>query len=239
MRSGTLPKTSSINVMRYYDFFKDLLKSGKDVIYMDMSKEISGAYNNSLIAKEMIQNEFPDQRLTIIDTGSIAIGLGLLIKECVALKESGADYDEVVMYADEIKGKIAHCFMVENLRWLQAGGRISNASAVVGTLMAIKPLIYVDEEGKLIASRKVHGRKKAVHALIASIKENTSSTEGLKVLIAHADCGADAEQMKQAIRETYPDIGEITIYELGPTIGCHVGPDFLACAYIANGRKPL
>lgn len=236
MRENKLPNTSQINLYSYFEFFMKLLATGKPVIYADMTKMISGSYANSLQAAEMIKQEHPEYQLTIIDTRCVTTGLGLLIREMVEQRDAGKLYEEVIEYANDTKFHIVHRFMIEKLKWLQRGGRLSNASVIVGSLLLIKPLIYIPEDGSLVAYDKVRGRRRAIKALVEAIGNDIGDPSGKEIIVCHADCLEDAEKMKEMIIEKYQGV-TVTIQELGAVIGCHVGPDFLSTVYKTEKQR--
>ena len=240
MRKGDLLKTSMINEFVYYDFFKSLLDTGKDVIFLDMSQKMSVSYENSRKAAERIAEEYPDRTLYVMDTRCISGGLGLLVHDMVRLMEEGKSFDEVVAWGEENKLKIAHRFTVDDLKYLKMGGRVSNASALVGTLLNVKPVLYVPEVGTLDVVQKVRGRKAALNSILSGILNDLSQVEtaGREMHILHADCLKDAEFIRDEVKKAYPDMGEITITSLGVVIGAHCGPGLLAIFYICNGRAP-
>ena len=198
MRKGDRLKTSMINEFIYYDFFKGLLDSGKDVIFLDMSNKMSVSFANANKAAEMIRPEYPKQRLYVMDTLCISGGLGLLVEHMVRLQEEGRSFDEVVAWGEENKLKIAHRFTVDDLNYLKAGGRVSNSAALVGSMLNIKPVLYVPDGGTLDVAKKV----------------------------------------RDAVRAAYPQVGEISITQLGVVIGAHCGPGLLTVFYLCSGRRP-
>lgn len=236
MREGKLPNTSQITAYAYYEFFKELLKEGKPVIFVDMDKAISNSYNNSLTGKEMVLEKIPDAHLYILDTKCITTGLGFLIKHMVRLRDEGKTCQEVIDWANGNSLKIAHRFLVDDLSWLRKGGRLSNASAFVGTLLAIKPLIYIPDDGTLVAYKKVHGRKKAVHELLESAAKEIDADKPCEIVLSHADCPEDGAKWRTMVQERFPN-ADVTLQELGPTIGCHIGPGFLSIVYLAEKRQ--
>jgi DegV family protein with EDD domain len=240
MRKGDLLKTSMINEFVYYDFFKSLLDTGKDVIFLDMSQKMSVSYENSRKAAERIAEEYHDRTLYVMDTRCISGGLGLLVHDMVRLMEEGKSFDEVVAWGEENKLKIAHRFTVDDLKYLKMGGRVSNASALVGTLLNVKPVLYVPEVGTLDVVQKVRGRKAALNSILSGILNDLAQVEtaGKEMHILHADCQKDAEFIRDEVKKAYPDMGEITITSLGVVIGAHCGPGLLAIFYICNGRAP-
>lgn len=237
MRNDQLPNTSQINYYAYYEFFMSLLQTGKPVIFADMTKAISGSYFNSVRAAEQIREEHPEYQLYIVDTRCVTFGLGMLIKGMAAEKEAGKSYEEVIQYAENTKLHIVHRFMIDQLKWLQRGGRLSNASTIVGSLLSIKPLIYIPDDGSLVAYAKVRGRKKAIRSLVDAIEKDIGDPSGKTLIVGHSDCQKDAEELAEKIKEKYPTLGNIEIIELGPVIGCHVGPDFLATVYYTEGKR--
>ena len=240
MRNGDRLKTSMINEFVYYDFFKGLLETGKDVIFLDMSREMSVSFVNANKAAEELQAEYPERRLYVMDTYCISGGLGLLVENMVTRAENGASFDEVVAWGEENKLKIAHRFTVDDLNYLKAGGRVSNASALVGSLLSIKPVLYVPDRGTLDVVKKARGRKAALKAITDGIIHDLSAVDptGTEIHILHADCMADAEHVRDTVRAAYPQLGEITITSLGVVIGAHCGPGLLAVFYLCGSRQP-
>ena len=241
MRAGDKLKTSMINEYTYYEFFKSLMEKGKDVLFLDMSQKMSASYMNSLAAAEKIREEFPSNRLYVMDTYCVSGGLGVLVKNIIERAENGASFDEAIDWGEKNKLKVAHRFTVDDLNYLKAGGRVSNAAALVGTILDVKPVLYVPDGGTLDVVKKVRGRKSALGTIIKSILSDLSKTEtrGAKIDILHADCIADAKLVADAIKEQYPEIGEISITSLGVTIGAHCGPGLLAVFYLCEERVPM
>ena len=240
MRSGDRLKTSMINEFVYADFFRGLLKRGKDVIFLDMSSKMSVSYANAAAAAELIKAEFPDRKLYLMDTRCISGGLGMLVDNMVRRAEAGMSYEEVIAWGEENKLRIAHRFTVDDLNYLKEGGRVSNASALVGSVLDIKPVLYVPDGGTLDVAQKVRGRKKALKAIIDGILHDLESvdTNGREMHILHADCLDDAEYVKSQVLAAHPDMGEITITSLGVVSGAHCGPGLLTVFYLCNGRQP-
>ena len=238
MRKGDILKTSQINEPAYEDFFRKLLSDGKDVLFLDMSEKMSVSFANCQSAAEIIRAEFPNRQLYVMDTRCISGGLGMLVMHCVDMMENGKSFDEVVAWGEENKLKIAHRFTVDDLNYLKRGGRVSNASALVGTMLSIKPVLYVPEAGTLDVVKKCIGRKKALHAILDGVLHDLSKTEtaGRDMLILNADCKEDAEFIRDEVKKAYPDFGEIRISSLGVVIGAHCGPGLLAVFYFCSER---
>ncbi len=240
MRQGDRLKTSMINEFVYYDFFKELLDQGKDVIFLDMSKEMSVSFANANKAAAEIRPLYPERRLYVMDTFCISGGLGTLVENMVERMEAGESFDELVAWGEANKLKIAHRFTVDDLNYLKVGGRVSNSAALVGSLLSIKPVLYVPDRGTLDVVKKARGRKAALKAIVDGVLHDMSKIDptGVRFHILHADCLSDAEQVRDAIRAAYPQVGEITITSLGVVIGAHCGPGLLTVFYLCDSRQP-
>lgn len=238
MRSGAILQTSMINTFCYYDFFKSLMDTGKDVIYLDMSKQMSKSFVNAEQAAAQIAEEYPNQHFYLMDTCCISGGLGLLVESMVRCKESGMSYDEVVAWGEENKLKIMHRFTVDDLNYLKRGGRVSNAAALVGSLLSVKPVLYVPDDGTLTVASKVRGRKAALAQIVEGIKRDIAEPDGQEIHILHADCLSDAEFIRDRILELYPGVGKVVITSLGVVIGAHCGPGLLTVFYFGSKRQP-
>ena len=241
MRNGDQLKTSMINEFVYYDFFKSLMDSGKDVIFLDMSQKMSASFANANLAAEKIRDEYPRQRLYVMDTRCISGGLGLLVEHMAERMEAGESFEQVIAWGEANKLKIAHRFTVDDLNYLKAGGRVSNAAALVGSVLGIKPVLYVPDGGTLDVVKKARGRKAALRAILDGVLHDLSKLEdptGLRIHILQADCRTDAEFLRDGIRAVYPHVGEITITSLGVVIGAHCGPGLLTVFYLCDGRSP-
>lgn len=234
MREGADISTSAINEFTYEEFFEGLIKDGKDVIFLDMSRPLSSSYRFCNDAIEELKETYPDRTIVNVDTCCVSGGLGMLVEKVMKLYEAGKSMQEVLDYIEEIKLTIAHRFTVDDLNWLKKGGRVSNASALVGTLLSIKPVLYVPDDGSLMAASKVRGRKPALNSVIESIKNDVPTEHVFR--INHADCLEDAEYVRDKLLEIYPD-ADITISGLGVVIGAHCGPGLVTVFYTTEKRK--
>ena len=240
MRHGDFLKTSMINEFTYYEFFKGLAEQGKDVIFLDMSREMSASYQHAQNAAEKIRRDYPQHRFYMMDTRCISGGLGTLVESMVENREAGMDYEAAIAWGEAHKLNIAHRFTVNDLKYLKAGGRVSNAAALVGTILNIKPVLYVPDRGTLDVAKKVRGRKAALQTILeGTVHDLTEAAPGGKVHILHADCLEDAEFVRDEIRKAVPSVGKITISALGVVIGAHCGPGLLTVFYYCGGRRPL
>jgi DegV family protein with EDD domain len=236
MRKGAMASTSMINSYAYHEFFKKLMDTGKDVIFLDMTRQISHSFISAGEAADQIHKEYPNQRFYLMDTLCVSGGLGMLVYYMVKLREAGRSFDETIKWAEANKLKIIHWFTVDNLNYLKRGGRVSNAAALVGSLLSIKPVLYVSDEGKLVVASKVRSRKTALLYIIARMKEDFTEPDGKEVFILHADCMRDAEFMREKILEAFPTVSKVTIMSLGAVIGAHCGPGLLTIFYLGNKR---
>ena len=240
MRNGDDLKTSMINEYAYYEFFKGLLDTGKDVLFLDMSEKMSVSFENANRAAEKVRAKYPDQRFYVMDTRCISGGLGMLVMDLVRRMEAGDSLNQVIAWGEAHRLKIAHRFTVDDLNYLKRGGRVSNASALVGSLLGIKPVLYVPDVGTLDVVKKARGRKAALNAIRDGVLSDLSQVEtaGAEMLILHADCLKDAEWVRDQVRAAHPELGEIAVGSLGVVIGAHTGPGLLAVFYLCAKRVP-
>ncbi|MCR5727164.1 MAG: DegV family protein [Lachnospiraceae bacterium] len=240
MRNGTLLNTAAINTYAYKEFFEEIIKERgeKNIVFLDMAKAMSASHKFAEEAIEELKEKFPKLEIVYVDTCCVSGGLGLLVMNVVRNYEAGLGYKEMLQWIEDNKFKIAHRFTVDDLSYLKRGGRVSNSAALVGTLLNIKPVLYVPNEGTLLVSSKVRGRKKALNTIIDSIKSEIGNPDGKEFLINHADCDEDAEYVRDKLKDAYPSIGEIHIQGLGVVIGAHCGPGLLAIFYMTSQRNP-
>jgi len=236
MRKGTILTTSMINTYTYHEFFKKLMDTGKDVIYLDMTKKISTSYTSAVEAAKQIQEEYPNQRFYNVDTLCVSGGLGLLVEKVVELRDAGKSYDEVIEWIEANKTKVIHRFTVDDLEYLKRGGRVSNAAALIGSLLSIKPVLYVPDDGTLTVCAKARGRKQALKRVLDSMKTDLVEPDGQTVHILHADCMADAQFMKDSIMAQFPTLKDVVISNLGVIIGAHCGPGLITIFYMGSDR---
>ena len=237
MRSGSMPTTSQANPEQAKEIFLACLSKGQDVLYLAFSSGLSGTCNSGRIAAAEIEEEqlYPDRKITVIDTLSASLGEGLLVHKAVQMKEAGKSMEEVAAWVEEHKLHLCHNFTVDDLFHLHRGGRVSKATAILGTMINIKPLLHVDDEGHLIAIGKVRGCKKSLSALVDRMGEQMKGFENTEVFISHGDCLEDAKYVEKLVRERF-GIEQFVIHEVGPTIGAHSGPGTMALFFMGNPR---
>lgn len=236
MRAGAMASTSMINTYSYIDFFRKLMETGKDVIFLDMTKRISHSFVNAREAAQQIKKEYPSRRLYVMDTLCVSGGLGMLLCNMVKLREEGASFEGNIDWAEKNKLKVIHWFTVNDLKYLKSGGRVSNSAAMIGTILSIKPILCVSDEGELVAVSKVRGRKAALMNIISRMKEDFPEPDGSEVFIHHADCEEDAQFVKKQILANFPTVSKVTLMSLGAVVGSHCGPGLLAVFYMGEKR---
>lgn len=237
MRNGSMPTTSQVNPENAKNIFLPYLKDGYDILHIAFSSGLSGSYNSTRIAAEELSEEFPDRKITIIDSLAASLGEGLLVHKAVMLKEQGADLDAVADWVEQNKLHIVHNFTVDDLFHLHRGGRVSKATAILGTMINVKPILHVDDEGHLIALSKVRGRKKSLQALVNSMEQQMGAYRSQNdiVFISHGDSLADAQYVADLVKQRF-GIESFLINYVGPTIGAHSGPGTIALFYMGDYR---
>lgn len=237
MRAGSMPSTAQVNPAEARQIFEPYLKEGKDVLHIAFSSGLSGTYNSCRIAAEELQEEYPDRRIAVVDSLAASLGQGLLVYLAQKKKEEGSDMDTVVRWVEENRNHIVHLFTVDDLNHLYRGGRVSKTTAVLGGMLNIKPVLHVDEEGKLIPVGKVRGRKKSILELASLMDQQIGSYKDScnTIFISHGDCLEDAEFLAAKIRAKYHIQTEIINY-VGAVIGAHSGPGTLALFFVGDKK---
>jgi len=238
MRAGADTKTAGLNVTDYEEFFRKLLKRGTDLLHITMSSGISGSYQAACIAAKEIQEEFPDQKVEIIDSLCICGGYGLLMEEVVRRKNTGEGFEELKTWILENRLRVRHWFFSSDLTFYIKGGRISKLSGIVGGIFEICPLMDVNREGKLVPRIRVRTKKKVIQEIVSKMKANVENdiSYRLPVLLHHSDCIDDCLQVKNLILNTFPNINELPVYSIGTTIGSHSGPGTVALFFWGTER---
>ena len=234
-KQGKYASTSQINVLEYEKYFEEALKEGKDVLYISFSSGMSGTYQTACLCKNELEESYPDNRIICIDSLCAAVGEGLLIKEVDKKKREGMSMDELVDWVENNKMNLCHWFTVDNFDHLKHGGRVSAVAATLGKTLNIKPLLRVDEEGKLRVVKKIRGRHKAMAAQVECIVKTWSPEISKSVVIGHGDDLKAAEELKEYVENKLPD-AEIYISDIGPIIGAHTGPGVMVLAFWGTGR---
>lgn len=237
MRNGSMPTTSQINPQAAKEAFEPILKEGNDILHIAFSSGLSGSYNSARIAGEELLEEYPQRKIIIVDSLCASLGEGLLLHKALEKKAQGLSVEETAKWCEEHKLNIVHSFTVDDLFHLYRGGRVSKTAAFLGTMLNLKPVLHVDDEGHLIPLSKVRGRKKSLQALVKAMEEQQGSYLGKNdiVFISHGDCLEDAEYVKSLVEEKF-GIHSFIINPVGAVIGAHSGPGTLALFFMGDRR---
>ena len=227
--------TSAVSIERFTRFFESFLQEGKDVLYLGFSSGLSGTYNASFVAMQELSERYPDRKIYSVNTLCASLGQGLLVYLCAKMRQNGADIDEVRDYAENNKPNLCHWFTVDDLFFLKRGGRINAATAVMGTMLSIKPVLHVDNKGKLINVTKSRGRKASLDELVSRMKASVIQPETQTCFICHGDCIDDANYVAERMK-TELGVPEVIIGYTGPVIAAHSGPGTLAVFYLGSER---
>ena len=235
MRAGRVAKTAAVNSESFKLAFEEYLKEGKDVLYIGFSSGLSSTYNAGRMAAESLKETYPDRKILHVDSKCASAGQGLLVYLAYEKMKSGASIEEVYEYTSAMAPKVSHWFTVDDLVYLKRGGRVSPAAAFFGNLIGIKPVLHVDDEGRLIPMLKVRGRKTSINAIADKYGESAEDPANGVVFISQADCMADAEALAAELKSRHGVDTQI-ITDVGAVIGSHSGPGTLALFFIAKER---
>jgi len=235
LRNGCKITTSLLNTHLFLEHFRQVLEQGQDVIYIAMSSGISGTYQAAVMAKEELEEEFPDRFVHIVDSRGCGFGSGLLAIRAAQLSKEGVPVRQAAALVDADVPHMCQYFTVDDLNFLKRSGRVSGATAMIGTVLNIKPILYCTEDGHIVSCGKVRGRKKAIEALVDMYAQKQVDAQDRLVAISHGDCLEDAEILAQRIRET-AEPKELIIVPHEPFSGAHVGPGMLAVFFYGKER---
>ncbi len=235
LRSGKMVTTSAIAMDRFVAEVEPELMDGKDVLYIGFSSGLSSTYTAGFVGAKELSEKYPDRKIYTVDTLAASMGQGLLVWYAVNMKKEGKTIEEVRDFIEENKLKLAHWFTVNDLFFLKRGGRVSAATAIVGTMLNIKPVMHVDDEGHLIKVTTARGRKNAINALFEKAKQTAIEPAGQTMFISHGDCIEDAEYLAEKLKSEL-SVKEVIISYVGPVIGAHSGPGTLALFFIGTNR---
>ena len=235
LRSGEVAKTSAVNPSRWSQVMEESLAAGKDVLVLAFSSGLSTTYQSAVIAAEELKDEYPDRKIQVIDTLCASMGQGLLVWYACKKRDEGLSLDEVAQWVLDNRLHLCHWFTVDDLMYLKRGGRISAATALVGTMLQIKPLLHVDDEGHLINMTKTRGRKAAIDAMVKKAQELGAGYDNSTMFISHGDCLSDAEYLSRQLKEKC-GVKDVVISYVGAVIGSHSGPGTLALFFLGSHR---
>ena len=235
LRRGEMATTSGVNVEQYTQALEPLLQAEKDVLILAFSSGLSTTYNSSAMAVEELKKKYPQRKLYTVDTLCASLGQGLLVWYAAQARARGGSIEEVRDWVEDHKLNVCHQFTVDDLYFLKRGGRISAATAVVGSMLQIKPVLHVDDQGHLVSMARIRGRQAALRALVDRMAQTSIDSGSLTVFISHGDCLEDAQTVADMVKQRF-GVQEILINRVGPVIGAHSGPGTVALFYIGTER---
>ena len=239
IRKGIIPITSALNPQNYLEIFEPFLKAGEDIIYVTFSSRMSGTFEFMKQAIDVLKEKYPERSIKYVDTLSISLGAGIVAYEAAIMHKRGATDDEIINFVEKFREEVTCYFIVDDLMHLKRGGRISSTSAVFGTLLGIKPVLCVDNDGRIVSVDKVNGRKKSILELVNKFKSLGENVADYPIGIMHADCEEDALFLKSKIEEIVGKDAQIWLQPVGPTVGTHCGPNTLGIAFHAKRRMEI
>ena len=237
MRQGAQTKTQQASIEDTEAVFREVLQQGKDLLHIAFSSGLSGTANAARLAADNLREEFPDRKIEVIDSLCASLGQGLLVDYALRMQQQGKTMEETAQWVKEHIQNLCHLFTVEDLKYLQRGGRISKTTALLGTMIGIKPVLHVDEQGKLVPIAKVRGRKQSIQDMVNRMEQQIGHFREEKqvIFISHGDCLEDANYLAGLVRERF-GYDEFLINSIGPTIGSHSGPGTLALFFLGETR---
>ena len=237
LRDGKTASTTQVTSFRYMEAWEPILKEGNDVLYMCLSSALSKSHDQSVLAAREAMEAYPDRKVIAIDSKAASLGQGLLAYYAAKARDEGKSLEETAAYIEDLITKLHHWIMADDLHHLRRGGRVSGASAFVGTMLSIKPILTILEDGKLVPISKVRGRGKALDYMLERMNENINPADQT-VFIAHSDVPEFAQQLKDLLVEKM-GVKECITNEIGPVIGAHTGPGTLAIIFVGNDRPKV
>lgn len=235
LRSGKMSSTSQLNTVEFLDYFRPFLEKEKDILYIGFSSGLSTTVESARAAAEELADAYPDCSIAVVDSLAASLGEGLMVSYAAQLKKQGRELNETVEWLEKHRLCFAHWFTVDDLNFLRRGGRLSGTVALLGTMLGIKPILHVDDEGHLISKEKARGRKASLDTLVDHIGKSADDPKNQSIFISHGDCLKDAEYVAQEVRRLF-GTKEIYINHIGPVIGSHAGPGTVAVFFFAPKR---
>ena len=233
MKNGERITTSQINPQRYVEYMEPVLREGRDILFVGMSSGISGSFNSATIAKEQLEESYPERSICLVDSHGASLGEGLLVLQAAAWQAEGRSIQQNAGDLTALREKMYQVFTVDDLMHLRRGGRLSNASALVGTVLNVKPVLKGNENGKIVSFAKVRGRKKVIDRLAQIYDELVVDAPGQTVGISHANCPEDAAALRELICRTHAP-REVLIVDHEPVTGSYLGPGALALYFLGD-----
>lgn len=235
MRAGKVSTTSAVNPKGWMALMEPIVANGEDVLVIAFASSLSTTYQSAVIAAEEVTAKHPERKIMVVDTLSASVGQGMLVWHAVQMQRGGASLEETYQWVLDNRLHIAHWVTVEDLKYLKRGGRISATTAVLGTMLSIKPIIRVNDEGKLDSVAKARGRKASLNSLAEQVGKSGMPGKNDKVFIGQADCLEDAQYIAEVLKEKH-GVKEVVIASMGSVIGSHVGPGGILVSFMADKR---
>ena len=235
LRAGEKASTSAVNPQGWAAVIEPVLEAGQDALVLTFSSGLSTTYQSAVIAAQELKEKYPERTINVVDTLCASLGQGLLVWYACQKRDAGMTLEELTAWVEENKLHLCHWFTVDDLFYLKRGGRVSAATAIVGSMLQIKPVLHVDDEGHLINVSKVRGRKASIEALAAKMGQLGNPGENETVFICHGDCHEDAAYLEELVKEEY-GVKKVFAYYVGAVIGSHSGPGTLALFFLGKNR---
>lgn len=235
VRNGHMPITSGLNVETYKNYFEPYFALSEDILYISFSSQLSSTFTYMDIAVKELKEKYPDAKFRRFDTKAISMAAGIACYYAGIMHKEGKSNDEIVEFLEKFIYKINTIISPKDLFHLKRGGRISGVAATAGTVLQLKPIIRLNNEGKLINTSKVQGRNKSLNYIVNDVLSHVEDTDKYPIIILNADCANDAKKIEDKLRAAIPNV-DIWHYDVGPVIGTHCGPDTIACIYIGKER---
>lgn len=239
MAEGAETKTSQINVSEFIDYFRNFLEQGLDILHVTLSSGISGVLNSAQVARDVLQEEYPDRKIYVVDSLGASSGYGLIMDTISGMRAEGKTIDEVKDWLEEHRLNLNHWFFSTDLTFYIKGGRISKTSGMIGSILNICPLLNMDHLGRLIPRYKIRGKKKVIKATVDKMEEcaDGGTEYSGKCYLCHSACLEDAKEVARQIEERFPKLnGKVEINNIGTTIGSHTGPGTISIFFWGKKR---
>jgi len=234
--AGENSTTNQISMVTFMETFEPYLAAGEDVLYLGFSSGLSGTYNNSVVAAQELAAKYPQRKIYAVDTLAASMGEGLLVYHAVMKKREGASIDEVKEWMEQNRNRMHHWFTVDDLNHLKRGGRISGASAVVGTMLGIKPVLHFDDQGHIILMDKIRGRKQSLDTLVNHMEKTAVDPGKQMIFVSHGDSPEGCDYVVREVKKRF-GVSQIETAPIGPVIGAHSGPGTVALFYLGQDRE--
>ncbi|MPM04064.1 DegV domain-containing protein [bioreactor metagenome] len=235
LRSGEMATTAAVNVADYTEAMEPILASGRDILILAFSSNLSATYQSSLVAVSEMLEKYPERKIFTVDTLCASLGQGMLVYLACKERDKGRNIEEVRDWAEQHKLNLCHWFTVDDLNFLKRGGRVSAATALVGTMLSIKPVLHVDDSGRLISMGKARGRAASLKALVDHMEESALEKGDQTVFLTHGDCLEDAQKVVDDVKARF-GVKKVYVNNVGPVVGAHSGPGTIALFFMGSKR---